>query len=449
MVAGPAESGNCHASIGVQTRHGAVSTFATPSGRARIQSNPPLRIGRTAEVYLGRVGALQGLQFQRSSSRPLDCLNTMSEPSQRTLASAATLILGDLGLQCRHDDSGRLVIARGDDSIKVFVEPDDQSITISGPWGHKQSLASILPAFYIRNGNVMIDIRQIGGTREINQAFEAIFNRSGDRRGMALNKACSCILFGLAGTLLFGVAVTGGFVGLDRAFARSQVRAVIKQQISTFIMAAFTAIAHEFVFKLESVLRKIFLDDARVIPMDRATNVERAITDLVANELGAIFIVGGTLAGLAALPATRSSGRSFLRENGQFFAGFAAWDVLKTLIAQMVGGAERVIDVNSRSINAGKLAELRNELSRIWNREIRSRATRVALLRIFAKFTASMTIFNLFTAVTPALIGQGQLSGASGGVRAADIFIKNGIFAFVMLTTIRLISLAILDDPRH
>lgn len=372
----------------------------------------------------------------------------MSEPSQRTLASAATLILGDLGLQCRHDDSGRLVIARGDDSIKVFVEPDDQSIIISGPWGHRQSLASILPAFYIRDRNVMIDIQRIGRAREVNEAFNAIFNTQGRRLHLVLNTACSSILFGLAGTLLFGVAVSGGFVGLDRAFAHSQVRAVIKQQITTFIMAAFTSIAHEFVFKLESVLRKIFLDSERVIPMDRATNVEKAITDLVANELGAIFIVGGTLAGLAALPATRNSGLSFLRENGQFFAGFAAWDVLKTLIAKMVGGAERVIDVNSRSINAGKMAELRNELSRIWNREIRSRATRVALLRVFAKFTASMTIFNLFTAITPALIGQGQLSSASAGVRAADIFIKNGIFATIMLTTIRLISLAILEDRR-
>jgi hypothetical protein len=108
-----------------------------------------------------------------------------------------------------------------------------------------------------------------------------------------------------------------------------------------------------------------------------------------------------------------------------------------------------VIDVNSRSIGAGKMAELRNELRDICNREIRSRATRVALLQVFAKFTASMTIFNLFTAITPALIGQGHLSSASAGVRAADIFIKNGVFATIMLTTIRLISLAILDDLRH
>jgi hypothetical protein len=170
----------------------------------------------------------------------------------------------------------------------------------------------------------MIDIQRIGRAREVNEAFNAIFNTQGRRLNLALNTACSSILFGLAGTLLFGVAVTGGFLGLDRAFAHWEVRAVIKQHISTFIMAAFTDFAHVFVFELESVLRKIFLDSERVVPMDRATNVKKAITDLVANEFDAVFIVGATLAGLAALPVTRSSGRSFLRENGQFFAEFAA-----------------------------------------------------------------------------------------------------------------------------
>jgi hypothetical protein len=83
--------------------------------------------------------------------------------------------------------------------------------------------------------------------------------------------------------------------------------------------------------------------------------------------------------------------------------------VAKNLIAEIIGGAQRVIDVKSKRLSQSKKDQRREELARVWNPRMADKATRVALLRIFAKFTASMTIFNVFGAVTPALVGQGKL----------------------------------------
>lgn len=60
------------------------------------------------------------------------------------------------------------------------------------------------------------------------------------------------------------------------------------------------------------------------------------------------------------------------------------------------------------------------------------------------KFTASLSIFNLFGVVTPILVGEGNLADARAGIRAADFFIKNGVFAVVMLLTVRLIAMAVM-----
>lgn len=116
---------------------------------------------------------------------------------------------------------------------------------------------------------------------------------------------------------------------------------------------------------------------------------------------------------------------------------------MQGLIADLIGGTRSVISVDSREISESRLGILKTELMQIFRRRIRHKEIKLALLRLFVKFTASLSIFNLFGAVTPILVGEGSLADAPAGIRAADFFIKNGVLAVIMLLTVRLVATAV------
>lgn len=193
-------------------------------------------------------------------------------------------------------------------SLTVFADVPNQTIIVTGPSGYERQLRHLVGLFSVRRDSVDVDIGQLNPAAGLRRSFAEILNNERpDRMERAVRSALSAVLLGLAGAMVFGVVVTGSFAGLNAAFRHSKIRDVVRRQIINLIAAAFTAVAHEMVFRIEALLRKVFLQAVRRLPTREANNWQRIVMDLVEKEVGAVFIVGGLISGMAALPATTRS----------------------------------------------------------------------------------------------------------------------------------------------
>lgn len=312
----------------------------------------------------------------------------MAGPSERTPSHITHYELDDLSFTFAHLPGNRVSFHsdpnpdhRGTEGLTVIADLRTRSITLTGPSGYERELRVLTDIFSLCGETVGVNINLLNRVAEIRRSFADILsNQRPDRMEKAVRTVLSAVLFGLAGAMLFGVVVTGGFAGLNAAFRHSNVKDVVKQQIINLIAAAFTAVAHEMVFKMQAVLQKVFLQAPRRLPTAEAMNWQRVVEDLIGNEVGAVFIVGGIISAMAALPVTRGLALSLARENAQFFIGFAAWDVLKGLIADLIGGARSVISVDTREISESRLKILKDELMQIFRRRMRQNEMKLALL---------------------------------------------------------------------
>jgi hypothetical protein len=151
-----------------------------------------------------------------------------------------------------------------------------------------------MPVFFLMENHFAVDVQAITAAGPIRDAIFALQEgEQEDELKRFLSSACSAIFFGFSGKLIFGVFVTGGILGLEPAFGIVDIQLEVKEQIFNSIAAAVTSVAHESVFKLESVLRDVYLNARRVLPKRDSSESQILVQDLVANEVGAVFIVGG------------------------------------------------------------------------------------------------------------------------------------------------------------
>jgi hypothetical protein len=209
------------------------------------------------------------------------------------------------------------------------------------------------------------------------------------------------------------------------------------------ISAGFCGFADQFfsaAFRLLSVLI-----GGAVRPGDRndAGVWLKMLSVAMSREVGAIGVLGGVLAGIAALPEPKTRVGTIMRENLRYFPGFAVWAGYEAIVERYITRRPVEIDLAHPEDGAKRVPQkVKQAMQDAWNEAIGGRHFRRNMVQMVAKYLALLTVPPTSVALSRLFTGQDDPAGAPALARFNHLFFTNAAFVGEFLGgAVRLVAL--------
>jgi hypothetical protein len=344
---------------------------------------------------------------------------------QRLRAVDAAITYHDGGSVTCGDITAEINVSSGEEEFLAHAINQDEATALRSAFTYLAGGRRNPPRIYV-------DPERIVNSPELYGAFMRMQENvrdGGHLRSRTITKVRRIISLAITGTVTFGLFWEGVGRGVEEI---GRARGLTNTEVfwlRNTVSAGTFAISHQFLNPVAGMLEVLMGGRMRAGQREEAGVWMKLLSIAASEELGAIVVIGGVLAAVAALPRTSSHGLSALRDILRFtpsFAGVSMWEILieryLTLRPQYVTLGSRRRDIASQGEN------IKHAMATAWNDSMGGRRFRRNMVQTVAKFLGTLCVPPSAVFLSQLFTGQDDPSSASALTRFFHLFAVNATF---------------------